>query len=277
MAKVTWGWKPPQYEVLSGGVIRLFYRSEEQTRVVQRTEYRPVVKEELPTDEEVYEPSQEELDALGKEANFPTTEETEDQFVQEDEMVESSEEEVFTEDFTESEEPGESVGEESIEEPQMEAVIVEEEITEWICDVVEIKDDALLALIKSDPEGLECQKRMVEECIKAYDGSEYVNSFTFGGVQMWLDKATRVGLKLRFEAEIALGKETTTLWLNGMNFTLPLSGEQSAMNVLVALEVYASASYDVTQMHLANVAQMTTAEEVLAYDHTSGYPEKLAF
>lgn len=271
MAKVTWGWKPPQYEVLSDGTIRLFYRSEEQTRVVQRTELRPVVKEELPTDEKMNEPSQEELDSvIVRKATA-----MEEINVEDATTDESSEE--TTGQIKDNLEMVEPTEEESIEEPKYEEAVIEEEITEWICDVVEIKDDALLQLIKSDPNGLECQKRILEERIKAYDGSEYVNSFTFGGIPMWLDKATRVGLKLRFEAELALGKESTTLWLNGMDFTLPLSGEQSAMNVLTALEVYASASYDVTQMHLAQVDKMATAEEIMGYDWTSGYPEKLSF
>lgn len=184
---------------------------------------------------------------------------------------------------------------EETEEPVVEEV---EPQTVWKCKEVVFKMpmsvDALAKIVASDnmedyeairnevglaiiPLDMEAAKKELADKIIAYDSSEAVNSFSFGGVNMWLDKATRVGLKLRFEAELALGKESTTLWLNGMNFTLPLSGEQSAINVLVALEVYASASYDVTQMHLANVAAMTTAEEILAYDWTSGYPEKLAF
>ena len=127
------------------------------------------------------------------------------------------------------------------------------------------------------PLDMEAAKRELKDKILAYDSSESVNSFTFGGIPMWLDKATRVGLKLRFEAELALGRKTTTLWLNGMNFTLPLDGEGSAMNVPTALEVDASSSYDVTQMHLAQVDRMTDAEEILGYDWTSGYPEKLSF
>jgi hypothetical protein len=39
---------------------------------------------------------------------------------------------------------------------------------------------------------------------------------------MWLDKETRVGLKLRFEAELASGKTETTLWYDGLSFNLSL-------------------------------------------------------
>lgn len=268
MAKVTWGWKPPQYEVLSDGTIRLFYRSEEQTRVVQRTELRPVVKEELPTDEEVYEPSQEELDSvIVREATAmeeikaedattdESTEETTDQIVQEDEMVESTEEE-------------------SIEEPQYEEVVIEEEITEWICDVVEIKDDALLQLIKSDPNGLECQKRILEERIKAYDSSSYVNEIFVGGVPMWLDSEMRSKVRENLEVCEKMGITETVLRVG--SFALPTSVEQG-WNMYYGVLAYARASWNVTQEHYEAKSAMTDAEECKAFDWTSGYPEKLSF
>ena len=44
-----------------------------------------------------------------------------------------------------------------------------------------------------------------------YDSSLDVNSFYIQDQQMWLDKATRVGLKLRFDAEIASGHTHTKL------------------------------------------------------------------
>lgn len=110
--------------------------------------------------------------------------------------------------------------------------------------------------------------------IQRYDKSNAVNYFYIGDVGLWLDKETRVGLKLRFEAEVALGREETTLWHNGMQFPLPLS---TATQMLYALEVYASACYDNTQAHLAAVDALTTIEEVNTYDYTLFYPEKLKF
>lgn len=50
----------------------------------------------------------------------------------------------------------------------------------------------------------------IEEIIR-YDSSSEVNCFYIEGQKMWLDKATRVGLKLRFDAEIAGGHTNTTL------------------------------------------------------------------
>lgn len=152
-----------------------------------------------------------------------------------------------------------------------------EERTSWRCNVVELNDKYLNTMIRENPESLECQKRLLRERIMAYDSSEHVNSFSIGGVNTWLDKATRVGLKLRFEAEKRLGKTETTLWQNGMQFPLPLVGDVTALDMLDGIELYASACYDVTQMHLANIVTLTSVEEVKNYDYLAGYPQKLAF
>ena len=117
-------------------------------------------------------------------------------------------------------------------------------------------------------------KRNKVDAILAYDSSEAVNEFTIGGVPMWLDKATRAGLLLRFEAEGKVGRTETTLWNNGQSYTLPL---ETAQQILIALELYASACYDNTQSHIAEVQKLDTIEAVEAYDYTTGYPSKLAF
>lgn len=110
--------------------------------------------------------------------------------------------------------------------------------------------------------------------IERYDSSIEVNEFYIQGMPVWLDKSTRAGLMLRFNSELALKKETTTLWYEGNSFTLSLN---TAMHMLYALEVYASECYDNTQLHLANVEKLETIEEIKEYDYTVGYPEKLHF
>ena len=110
--------------------------------------------------------------------------------------------------------------------------------------------------------------------IQQYDSSSEVNIFYMGGVPMWLDKSTRAGLMLRFEAEKTIGKEITSLWYNGKMYELPLS---TAFQMLYALEVYASQCYDNTQRHLANISELQTIEEIESYDYKEGYPEKLHF
>lgn len=136
---------------------------------------------------------------------------------------------------------------------------VTESVTEWLCDVVEYDDF---------PSENFDRWRLIE-CVKAYDSSDCVNEFTINNIPIWLDKDTRTGLMLRFEAEIAIGKTETTLWSNGQSFTLPLD---KAMEMLKAIEVYASKCYNTTQEHLYNIA---TLEDISNYDYRIGYPNKL--
>ena len=113
----------------------------------------------------------------------------------------------------------------------------------------------------------------IEEILR-HDSSPEVNGFYIEGQEMWLDKATRVGLKLRFDAEIASGQANTTLWYDGTPFNLELT---NALQMLNAIELYASACYDNTQMHIAYVKVMEDLETLKNYDYRTGYPEKLRF
>ncbi|MBP3601605.1 MAG: DUF4376 domain-containing protein [Alistipes sp.] len=110
--------------------------------------------------------------------------------------------------------------------------------------------------------------------LSRYDSSPAVNEFYMNGNPLWLDKATRVGLALRFDAEVANDLTETTLWANSVSYTLPL---EMARGLLNALEMYASACYDNTQKHSANIKALVTIEEIQAYNFTTGYPEKLQF
>ena len=89
-----------------------------------------------------------------------------------------------------------------------------------------------------------------------------------------MDKATRAGLLLRFQAEKAQGIEDTILWYNGKQFSLKVD---QAIQMLYAIELYASACYDNTQRHIANINAMTNEDELQEYDYTLGYPSKLSF
>jgi hypothetical protein len=113
----------------------------------------------------------------------------------------------------------------------------------------------------------------IEEIIR-HDSSPEVNCFFIGDRELWLDKATRVGLKLRFDAEIASGHTNTTLWYEGTPFNLKLA---NAVQMLNAIELYASACYDNTQMHIATVKSMEMIDDIKSYDYRTGYPDKLIF
>lgn len=110
--------------------------------------------------------------------------------------------------------------------------------------------------------------------IQHYDSSREVNNFYIGEHRVWLDKATRTGLTLRFNSELAAKHETTSLWYDNTKFTLPIN---DAIAMLYAIELYASACYDNTQQHIANVSNITTMEELENYDYRTGYPEMLRF
>lgn len=126
----------------------------------------------------------------------------------------------------------------------------------------------------TEEEILNKEKEYKMEDILRYDSSRAVNEFYIQEMPVWLDKSTRAGLMLRFNSELALKKENTTLWYEGHSFTLPLN---TAMQMLYALEVYASECYDNTQLHLSNVEKLETSEEIKEYDYRTGYPEKLKF
>ena len=112
------------------------------------------------------------------------------------------------------------------------------------------------------------------EQITEYDQSEDVNSFTLQGKQMWLPKETRVGLVNSVTIEKNAGKETTVLWFGGEKYELPVD---TALQMLSALELYALECYNVTAAHKAAVNALESVEDVVAYDYTQGYPEKLIF
>lgn len=118
----------------------------------------------------------------------------------------------------------------------------------------------------------EARKIMIEKVIN-YDSSEEVNSFSLNNIPAWLDKNTRVGLMNSMTIEKAAGYKTTTLWLGTQNFTLPID---LAINFLNQLELYAKDCYNKTAEHKYNIEQLSTVEEILEYDFTLGYPDKLS-
>ena len=121
---------------------------------------------------------------------------------------------------------------------------------------------------------LDVTKEEAIEQITEYDQSEDVNSFTLQGKQMWLPKETRVGLVNSVTIEKNAGKETTILWFGGEKYELPVD---TALQMLSALELYALECYNVTAAHKAAVNALESVEDVVAYDYTQGYPEKLNF
>ena len=108
--------------------------------------------------------------------------------------------------------------------------------------------------------------------ITAYDTSDKVNGFMLNGLLVWLDKATRVGLMNSTTIAKAAGQQTTTLWLGGLKLVVDCD---KAIQLLSALEMYALECFNVTASHKQAVSELTTIEEVEAYDYKAGYPKML--
>lgn len=119
---------------------------------------------------------------------------------------------------------------------------------------------------------LEAAKTEVETAITAYDSSSAVNSFLLNGIQVWLDKATRVGLMNSTTIAKNMGQEKTSLWLGSYQLEVDCD---KAIQLLSALEMYALECFNVTAAHKKAVSELDNIEAVLTYDYKSGYPEKL--
>ena len=108
--------------------------------------------------------------------------------------------------------------------------------------------------------------------ITTYDSSSSVNSFLLNGMEVWLDKATRVGLMNSTTIAKSMGKEKTTLWLGSYQLEVECD---KAIQLLSALEMYALECFNVTASHKKAVSELDNIEVVLTYDYKSGYPDKL--
>lgn len=123
------------------------------------------------------------------------------------------------------------------------------------------------------PETLVTEKEYKIAEITAYDQSDAVNQFSIQGMSLWLDSATRPKLMRRFEAEKATGQTETTLWWGTVKLEMSV---ENAIGLLNSIEMYACQCFDVTASHKAAVMEMDSVDDVVSYDFTTGYPEKLS-
>lgn len=131
-----------------------------------------------------------------------------------------------------------------------------------------LREWAKVLLEKEGSYSLMTLQKILLAKINYYDNSEHVNSFIFNGNACWLDKNTRVGL-------VNLANSTTepiSLYLEP-NF-IELDPEKMKQ-YLAQIEVYASKCYINTQRHLKCAKELRTESEMLDYDYTTGYPDKI--
>lgn len=144
-------------------------------------------------------------------------------------------------------------------------------------DILSSGEQASMEEIKEISEGLGAEplgymKKAMLAYIEKYDASSSVNSFLLNGMEVWLDKATRVGLMNSTTIAKSMGQQKTTLWLG--SYQLEVDCDKS-IQLLSALEMYALECFNVTAAHKKAVSELDNIEGVLTYDYKSGYPEKL--
>lgn len=144
-------------------------------------------------------------------------------------------------------------------------------------DILSSGEQASMEEIKEISEGLGAEplgymKKAMLAYIEKYDASSSVNSFLLNGMEVWLDKATRVGLMNSTTIAKSMGQQKTTLWLGSYQLEVDCD---KAIQLLSALEMYALECFNVTAAHKKAVSELDNIEGVLTYDYKSGYPEKL--
>ena len=144
-------------------------------------------------------------------------------------------------------------------------------------DILSSGEQASMEEIREISEGLGAEplgymKKAMLAYIEKYDASSSVNSFLLNGMEVWLDKATRVGLMNSTTIAKSMGQQKTTLWLGSYQLEVDCD---KAIQLLSALEMYALECFNVTAAHKKAVSELDNIEGVLTYDYKSGYPEKL--
>ena len=144
-------------------------------------------------------------------------------------------------------------------------------------DILASGEQASMEEIREISEGLGAEplgymKNAMLAYIEKYDASSSVNSFLLNGMDVWLDKVTRMGLMNSTTIAKAAGLDETTLWLGDIELVVDCD---KAIQLLSALEIYALECFNVTASHKAAVNKLDNIDAVLTYDYREGYPEKL--
>jgi len=124
----------------------------------------------------------------------------------------------------------------------------------------DLYDQAQILLgVIAEPTELETAKKKMIKRINEYDVSPDVNSFYLNGLQVWLDKSTRVGLMNSLNIEKSSGKTSSTLWFGNIKLEINID---TATQMLSSLEIYALQCYNKTAEHKMNVNNLFSVSEV---------------
>lgn len=113
-------------------------------------------------------------------------------------------------------------------------------------------------------------REILKTKIQNYDSSNEVNSFILKDNKYWLNKDTRLGL----QHLVNCSKDEVSIVLEDQIITI---SKDDASKFLSQLEVYAGQCYLQTQKHLIAIKELKTVEDLINYDYTKGYPEKITF
>lgn len=137
-------------------------------------------------------------------------------------------------------------------------------------DIEPIPDEDVEPII--DP--LEQVRNEKLKALLAYDNSIKVNGFYVGEQLTWIDRDTRNTYKASIEAAELLGESSIVVPILGMILNIPIEKGKIA---LAKIQRYADACAIVTATHKMAISGLDSEEEIMGYDFTLGYPEKLVF
>lgn len=125
-------------------------------------------------------------------------------------------------------------------------------------------------------EDIEATRQNVLGKITDFDTSSAVNEFVINGIGMWLDGDTqRPKLRGAVQTYLDKGLGDYPLCVEGVG-VIPVAPTK-LLSMLADIEVYAIECFTKTFEHKEAVNTLTTCEEIVNYDFTTGYPEKLIF
>lgn len=140
-----------------------------------------------------------------------------------------------------------------------------------------------IELPTAETEARAIARQYMQQAINDYDNSEAVNQFEFNveasgiTIPYWLPVAKRAQIRESVSAWKAARKGNYKLDVREYDMTLEIPCAE-LLAMLQELEVYAVKCYNQTSEHLKAIDDMEmTVEDILSYDFTTGYPEKLAF
>lgn len=115
-------------------------------------------------------------------------------------------------------------------------------------------------------------KESTTEEIAAYDKSSKVNGFVVNGTERWLESEERRSISYSTKILKEKGEENVDIWFGEDKITTTCD---KAIKMLDDVEVYAKKTNSVTRQHIVDVMSLGKVEDVLTYDITADYPEKL--